>query len=64
MLEFKVDNEAALNFIKGMSQESINLVELSIIPKMIELSKYNNPKLTSGSISIMERVLLKSKKTI
>ena len=31
---------------------------------MIELSKYNNPKLTSGSISIMERVLLKKKKAI
>jgi hypothetical protein len=31
---------------------------------MIELSKYNNPKLTSQSISIMERVLLKRKKAI
>lgn len=31
---------------------------------MIELSKYNNPKLTSQSISIMERVLLKKKKSI
>lgn len=31
---------------------------------MIELSKYNNPRLTSQSISIMERVLLKKKKAI
>ena len=31
---------------------------------MIELSRYNNPRLTSGSISIVERVLLKSKKSI
>ena len=32
--------------------------------RMIELSKYNNPRLTSQSISIMERVLLKRKKAI
>jgi hypothetical protein len=31
---------------------------------MIELSNYNNPKLTSQSISIMERILLKKKKAI
>jgi hypothetical protein len=31
---------------------------------MIELSMYNNARLTSGSISIIERVLLKSKKAI
>ena len=42
----------------------MNLVELTIVNVMIELSRYNNPKLTSGSIEIIERVLLKRKKSI
>jgi hypothetical protein len=42
----------------------MELVESSILNEIIELSKYNNPKLTSQSISIMERVLLKKKKVI
>ena len=42
----------------------MNLVQLSIINQMLELSRYNNPKLTSGSIAIIERVLLKRKKSI
>ena len=65
LLEMRIDDELATKFVKELPRdESINLVELSIIPKMIELSKYNNPRLTSGSISIIERVLLKSKKAI
>lgn len=65
LLEQRIDDEMATKFIRELPRnESINLVELSIIPKMIELSKYNNPRLTSGSISIIERVLLKSKKGI
>lgn len=64
LLEMRIDNELAVKFISGLPRSDINLVELSVIPTMIELSKYNNPKLTSGSISIMERVLLKSKKSI
>lgn len=47
-----------------MPKDNIQLVEISILDYMIELSKYNNPKLTSQSISIMERVLLKKKKAI
>ncbi len=42
-----------MKFINGLPRDNMNLVELSIIPQMIELSKYNNPKLTSGSISVM-----------
>lgn len=64
LLEMRIDNDLALKFISGLPRNNINLVELSVIPTMIELSKYNNPKLTSGSISIIERVLLKSKKSI
>lgn len=64
LLESRIDNELALKFVSGLPRDNINLVELSIIPKMIELSKYSNPKLTSSSISVMERVLLKSKKSI
>ena len=60
----RVDNELAVKFIKNLPRDNMNLVELSIIPKMIELSKYGNPDLTSRSISIMERVLLKNKKAI
>lgn len=64
LLEMRIDNELAVAFISDLPRGDINLVELSIIPKMIELSKYSSPKLTSSSISIMERVLLKSKKAI
>ena len=60
----RIDNDLAVAFISGLPRGNIHLVELSIIPKMIELSKYSSPKLTSSSISIMERVLLKSKKAI
>ena len=42
----------------------MQLVDVDILSHMIELSKYCNSKLTSQSISIMERVLLKKKKTI
>ena len=65
LTEQRIDNEVATKFVRELPRdENINLVELSIIPKMIELSKYNNPRLTSGSISIIERILLKSKKGI
>ena len=64
LLEARIDNELAIKFITQLPKESITLVESSIITKMIELSKYNNPILSSGSISIMERVLLKKKKAI
>lgn len=64
LLEMRIDNDLAVAFISGLPRGNIHLVELSIIPKMIELSKYSSPKLTSSSISIMERVLLKSKKAI
>jgi hypothetical protein len=64
LLEYKVDNELAIKFIKNLPQQDMELVEPSIINDMIELSKHNNPKLTSQSISIMERVLLKKKKVI
>jgi hypothetical protein len=64
LLEYKVDNELAIKFIEEMPKDNIQLVEISILNYMIELSKYNNPKLTSQSISIMERVLLKKKKAI
>lgn len=65
MLEFRVDNELAVKFINGIPKDiKMNIVDLSILSKMIEISKYNNPVLTSGSISVMERVLLKNKKAI
>lgn len=64
LLEARIDNELAVKFISGLPRDNMNLVELSIIRQMIELSKYNNPDLTGGSISVMERVLLKSKKAI
>ena len=56
-----------MSFIKSFKtddKEHVELVDTTIIEKLIELSKYNNPKLTSSSLSIMERVLLKSKKAI
>ncbi len=64
LLQFKINNELAVKFINGLPRDNMNLVELSIIPQMIELSKSNNPKLTSDSNSVIQRVLLKSKKAI
>ena len=64
LLEYKIDDELANKFIRQIPHEPIELVQPSALDKMIELSKYNNAKLTSQSISIMERVLLKKKKAI
>ena len=53
ILEYKIDNDLASKFIQEIPKDNIQLIESSILERMIELSKYNNPKLTSQSISIM-----------
>lgn len=53
LLEYKIDNELAKKFVQEIPRANIELVESSILQRMIELSKYNNPRLTSQSISIM-----------
>lgn len=64
LLEYKVDNDLAVKFIEELPKDYMQLVDVGILSRMIELSKYRNSKLTSQSISIMERVLLKKKKAI
>lgn len=53
LLEQRIDNPLAIKFIQDLPRGNMTLVEPTIIKNMIELSKYNNPKLTSGAISIM-----------
>jgi len=60
----KVDNELAVKFIDELPKDMTQLVSPTILTQMIELSKYKNSKITSQSISIIERVLLKKKKAI
>ena len=65
ILDQRIDDGSAKEFIEKLpNDQEMSLVGISIITQMIELSRYNNPRLTSGSISIVERVLLKSKKSI
>jgi len=59
-----VDNELAKKFISSFPNTEEPLVKTSVIGEMIELSRYNNPNLTSQSISIIERVLLSKSKAL
>ena len=53
MLEHIIDNKLASKFITEIPKENIQLIEPTILNRMIELSKYKNPNLTSQSISII-----------
>lgn len=59
MLDIKCDHEMVARFLASLpSDDTIQpIIETSIIDSMIELSNYNNPKLTSKAISIIDRVL-------
>jgi hypothetical protein len=59
MLEIKCDHELISNFLPSLpTEEAIQpIVETSICDQMIELTNYRNAQLTSGAISIIDRVL-------
>jgi hypothetical protein len=59
-LDIKEDTEFANDFISAYQENhknmAINIVDDSIQTKLLELSKYGNPELTSQSLFIMERI--------
>lgn len=59
MLEIKCDHELINNFLPTLpTEEAIQpIIETSICDQMIELTNYRNAQLTSGAISIIDRVL-------
>jgi hypothetical protein len=58
----KPDYEFSLRFIEQCNDNaSPSMIEAGACAKMIELSKYGNPELTSQSLSIMRRILTSKK---
>lgn len=59
-LDIQEDTEFANDFISAYKENhknmATNIVDDSIQTKLLELSKYGNPELTSQSLFIMERI--------